>query len=56
MISTRLKLTAAFIVGLVAVTVTLFLALLAARNKVIVTATSPTMNAAVSLTRVEIMR
>src|ERR1051325_9722258 len=35
MISTRVKLTAAFIVGLVAVTVTLFLALLAARNNAV---------------------
>jgi len=35
MISTRVKLTAAFIVGLAAVTVTLFLALLAARNNAV---------------------
>ena len=55
MISTRVKLTAAFIVGLVAVTITLFLAASKARNSVTVTATSPTMNAAVSLRRVEIM-
>ncbi|HET9636906.1 MAG TPA: ATP-binding protein [Gemmatimonadaceae bacterium] len=35
MISTRVKLTAAFILGLVAVTMTLFLALLAARNNAV---------------------
>src|SRR3954462_11349260 len=35
MISTRVKLTAAFIVGLAAVTMTLFLALLAARNNAV---------------------
>jgi signal transduction histidine kinase len=35
MISTRVKLTAAFVVGLVAVTITLFLALLAARNNAV---------------------
>src|SRR5689334_4444566 len=35
MISTRVKLTAAFIVGLAAVTITLFLALLAARNNAV---------------------
>ena len=35
MISTRIKLTAAFIVGLAAVTMTLFLALLAARNNAV---------------------
>ena len=33
MLSTRVKLTAAFLAGLVAVTITLFLAVLAARNK-----------------------
>src|SRR6476469_8470499 len=35
MVSTRVKLTAAFIVGLAAVTMTLFLALLAARNNAV---------------------
>jgi len=32
MLSTRVKLTAAFVAGLIAVTITLFLAVLAARN------------------------
>src|SRR5947199_9889799 len=35
MFSTRVKLTAAFVAGLIAVTVTLFLALLAARNNAV---------------------
>src|SRR5438552_5873006 len=35
MLSTRVKLTAAFVAGLVAVTVTLFLAVLAARNNAV---------------------
>jgi len=35
MLSTRVKLTAAFVAGLVAVTITLFLAVLAARNNAV---------------------
>ena len=35
MLSTRVKLTAAFVAGLIAVTITLFLAILAARNNAV---------------------